>query len=205
MAVITISREFATGGRKLGRHLAKKLNYDYVDKSLLQKIAADLGVSEKTLESFEASRKYLISNALYQLLTKHYLERIVGPDKTVVEERQYLQRLKHLVLEMAEKDNVVIIGRAAHFFLKDTQNCYHFRLVASKDWRSRYAIRNHALRPSEVERTLDERDKKRISFLRSVCGEDFDAPLLFHLTLNMSLISFEKAVELCLKVASLGN
>ena len=57
MAVITISRDFASGGRKLGRLLAKSLDYQYVDKSLFQKIAEDLNVSEKTLESFEKSRE----------------------------------------------------------------------------------------------------------------------------------------------------
>ena len=52
MAVITITREMATGGRKLGRLLARGLDYQYVDKSLFQKIAEDLNVSERTLESF---------------------------------------------------------------------------------------------------------------------------------------------------------
>ena len=198
MAVITISREFASGGRKLGRRLAKRLNYDYVDKSLFQKIAEDLHVSEKTLWSFEDSRMYRVANLFSHLFSKDYIERIVGYDKTVVEEREYQDALRHLVLGMAEKGDLVIVGRAAHFFLKDTPNCYRFRLVASTNWRIKYAIAQHGVRSSEAERILEEREKKRMWFYRSICGEGFDDPRLSHLTLNRGLIPFETAVELCL-------
>jgi cytidylate kinase len=59
MAVITITREMATGGRELGRLLARRLDYQYVDKSLFQNIAKDLNVSERTLESFEKSKRII--------------------------------------------------------------------------------------------------------------------------------------------------
>ncbi len=145
---------------------------------------------------------YRISNYFSQLFSKEYIARIVGHDKTVVDEREYQDALRHLILGIAEKGDLVIVGRAAHFFLKDAPNCYRFRLVASKDWRIKYAVAQHGLRSSEAEKILEERDKKRIWFHRTICGESFDDPRLFHLTLNMGLISFEKAVELCLKVAS---
>jgi cytidylate kinase len=140
MAVFTFTREMATGGRKLGRLLAKKLNYQYVDKSLFQKIAEDLNVSEKTLESFEKSREYQISNTFAKAFSTSYIERIVGYDRSVVEEEEYQKSLRNLILETAREDNVVIIGRAAYFFLKDMKNCYHIRLVAPIDWRKKYAM-----------------------------------------------------------------
>ena len=121
MAVITISRDFASGGRQLGRLLAKKLDYQHVDKSLFQKIAEDLNVSEKTLESFEKSREYRMSNVFSRIFSKSYIERIVGYDKSVVEEHEYQTSLKNLILGVAQEDNVVIIGRAAYFFLKDME------------------------------------------------------------------------------------
>jgi len=62
MAVIVVSRSFASGGRELGRLLARELGYHYVDKSLFQKIAEGLQVSEGTLESFEQSHEYRIQS-----------------------------------------------------------------------------------------------------------------------------------------------
>lgn len=196
MAVITISRKYASGGRKLGKLVSRRLNYDYVDKYYFQMLAQKLHVSERTLESFERGRPYWISDAFTRFFSKHYIERIVGYDKTVVEESEYQDALRNLLLGLAEKDNVVIVGRAAHFFLKGIQNCYHFLLVASMDWRGKYARKTLGALSYKVERIMEERDISHAWFLRTVCGEHHDDPQSFHLTLNMDLISTEKAAEL---------
>ncbi len=203
MPVITISRDFASGGRQLGRLLAKRLDYQYVDKSLFQKIAEDLNVSEKTLESFEKSREYRISNVFSRLFSKNYIERIVGHDKSVVEEQEYQSSLKNLILGVAQEDNVVIIGRAAYFFLKDMENCYHIRLFATMDWRKKYAVENRGTPRGRVQEIIEKRDINELWFRRFMCGESFDDQSLFHLNLNMGLVSFEKAVDVIMALANL--
>jgi cytidylate kinase len=203
MAVITISRDFASGGSQLGRLLAKKLDYQYVDKSLFQKIAEDLNVSEKTLESFEKSREYRISNVFSRIFSKSYIERIVGYDKSVVEEHEYQISLKNLILGVAQEDNVVIIGRAAYFFLKDMENCYHINLFAPMDWREKYAVEKRGTPRDRVKEIIEKRDINELWFRRFMCGESFDDQSLFHLNLNMSLISFEKVVEIVISLANL--
>jgi cytidylate kinase len=202
MAVITISRDFASGGRRLGRSLAKKLNYQYVDKSLFQKIAEDLNVSHKNLESFEKSREYRISNIFSKLFNRDYVQRIVGRDKRVVEEKEYQNSLKHLILETANEDNVVIIGRAAYFFLKDTPNCFHIRLSAPKDWRKKYAVANLNIPEHQAESVLERRDINALWFRRLICGEGHDSPHFFHLTLNMGFILPEKAIDIIISLVS---
>ena len=118
---------------KVGRILAKRLGYQCVDKSLFQKIAEDLNVSERTLESYEKSREYRISDIFSKLFNKSYIQRIVGHDKTVVEEKEYQNSLKNLILKTAEDDDVVIIGRAAYFFLKR-----HGKLLSFFIWRPQW-------------------------------------------------------------------
>ena len=205
MAVITICREMATGGRKLGRLLARRLDYQYVDKSLFQRIAEDLNVSERTLESFEKSREYHISNTFAKAFSTSYIDRIVGYDKSVVEEKEYQKSLENLILETAREDNVVIIGRAAYFFLKDMKNCFHIRLVAPMDWRKKYALENYTIRPDSVQEFIEKRDINLKWFRRSICGAGFDDSLWFHLTLNMSRIPIEKAVDLIMCTANLSG
>ncbi|MGA8181691.1 MAG: cytidylate kinase-like family protein [Desulfobacterales bacterium] len=202
MAVITISRDYASAGRRLGRSLAKKLNYQYVDKSLFQKIAEDLNVSQKNLESFEKSREYRISNIFSKLFNRDYVQRIVGRDKRVVEEEEYQNSLKHLILETAKEDNVVIIGRAAYFFLKDTPNCFHIRLSAPKDWRQKYAVANLNIPEHQAESVLERRDINSLWFRRLICGEGYDNPHFFHLTLNMGFIPLEKAIDIIISLVS---
>jgi cytidylate kinase len=203
MAIITISKDYASGGRKLGRLLAKRLGYHYVDKSLFQKIAEDLNVSERTLESFEKSREYRISNSFSKLFSQNYIQRIVGHDKSVVVEQEYQTSLKNLILKTAEEDDVVIIGRASYFFLKDMKNCYHFRLVAPIDWRKKYAVNELGTPPDRIQDILEKSDKNQRWFRRSICGESFNDPVLFHLTLNMSRIPIEKAIKIIKWVANI--
>ena len=205
MAVIAVSRSFASGGRELGRLLAKRLGYHYVDKSLFQKIAQDLHVSEGTLESFEQSREYRISNLFANLFSKSYIQRIVGYDKTVVEESEYQERLQSLILGVAKEDGAVIIGRAAHYFLRDMKNCYRFRLIAPMEYRKKYLVEKLGATPSQAQRVLERKDRNQAWFHRSVCGEEHDNPFLFHLTVNMGEVSFDKAVEIVLSVVNHGS
>lgn len=196
MAVITINRDLASGGRRLGRLLSKKLEYDFVKKSLFQKIAEDLNVSERTLESFEKSREYRISNIFAGLFSKNYIQRIVGHDKSVVEEQEYQSSLKNLILEIAKEDNVVIVGRTAYYFLQGMENCYHIRIVASMDWRKNYAAENLGISKRKIESTLNKSDTNQIWFRRLICGENYDSSHFFHLIINMDAVSFEKAVDI---------
>ena len=196
MAVITINRKYASGGRKVGRILAKRLNYQYVDKSLFQRIAEDLNVSERTLESFEGSREYRISNIFSKLFSQNYIQRIVGHDRSVVEDKEYQNILRNLIIETAKEDNVVIIGRAAYFFLKDMENCFHFNLIASMDSRKKYAIKNLKVPRDRAQETVEKLDNIQLWFKRSICGEDFNNQFLFHMTLNMSFVTIEKTVEI---------
>jgi len=204
MAVITINRDFASGGRRLGRLLAKRIDYQYVDKSLFQKIAEDLNVSERTLESFEKSREYRISNIFSKLFSKNYIQRIVGHDKSVVEEQEYQNSLKNLILGVVQEDNVVIIGRAAYFFLKDMENCYHIRLFAPMDWRKQYAVEILGIPRDKVQAIIEKRDITELWCNRLICGELFNDHSLFHLTLNMTSIPFEKAIEIVMSLTHLG-
>ena len=200
MAVIVVSRSFASGGRELGRLLARRLGYHYVDKSLFQKVAQDLHVSEGTLESFEQGREYRVSNLFSNLFSKNYIQRIVGHDKTVVEETEYQESLRKLILGVAKEDGAVIIGRGAHYFLRDRKNCFRFRLVAPIEWRKRYAVEKLGLAQSQAKKELDRRDKNQAWFHRLICGEGYDDPLLFNLILNMGLVSVDKAVSIVLSV-----
>jgi cytidylate kinase len=203
VAIITISRYAATGGRELGRLLAKKFNYQYVDKSLFQQIAEDLNVSERTLESYEKSREYRISNIFSKLFSKSYIDRIVGHDKSIVEEIEYQTSLKKLILGVAQEDNVVIIGRAANFFLKDYENCFSFNLVAPMDWRIKYAVQKLGMAQDKIQAVLEKKDRNHLMFLQALCGKDFDDTQWSHLTINMSCLPIEKTTDVIVSVANL--
>ena len=105
-------------------------------------------------------------------------------------------------MKTAEEDDVVIIGRASYYFLKNMKNCYHFHLVAPMDWREKYAVENLQIPTDRVQETLEKSDINHLWFNRLICGNRFDDPFLFHLTLNMSFIPIEKAAEVIMSVAN---
>ncbi|PIU32511.1 MAG: hypothetical protein COT06_02380 [Syntrophobacteraceae bacterium CG07_land_8_20_14_0_80_61_8] len=201
MAVITISREVATGGRKLGKLLAEKLGYQYVDKSLLQNVAEDLNVSERALQGFEKGRAFRVSNLFSKMYSREYIQRIVGHDKSVVEENEYQQSLRNLIRALAKQGNVVIIGRAAYYFLQDLDDACHIRLVAPAEWRQRFSIEHLGIAAEQAGDFLERHDRNRLWFHRSLCGEGCHDPKLFHLTINMARVSMDLAMRLVLATA----
>jgi cytidylate kinase len=203
MAVINIRHEYATGGRELGQLIANRAGYRFVDKYLFQKIMDDLSVSGGTLESFEKSRHYYITNLFLRLISKKYIKRIVGHDKSVVCEVEYKDALKNIIAEIAAKDNVVILGRASCYFLKDMENCYNIRIIAPMEWRERYAVDKLKIPADDVKKVIEERDENQRWFFKTIWGEDFNERHLYHVILNMSLDSFERATQIVLAAAGL--
>jgi len=203
MAVITIRHAFATGGRELGRHIADRIGYRFVDKYLLQKIAKDLSVSGGALESFEKSRHFYITNLFLRLISKNYIDRIVGHDRSVLCEIEYQNALKKLITEVAAKDNVVILGRAACYFLQDLPDCFRIRICAPMAWRERYAVEKLKIPADKVKKIIAERDTSQRWFFKTIGGEDYNERYLYHVTLNMDLDSFERAAQIVLATAGL--
>lgn len=205
MAIIAIRHEFATGGRTLGRLIAEKTGYRIVDKYVFQQIAETLSVSEAALESFEKSRHYYFTNMFTKLISENYLERIVGHDRTVVSEMKYQESLQNLIQEIALNNNVVIVGRASCYFLKDFDDCYRVRVLAPMEWRSRYAVEKLSIPAKKVKNIIAERDKIQKWFLRMICGSEIDDRHLFHISLNMEIDSFSRAAEAIMAVAGISN
>ena len=203
MTIITIRHEFATGGRKLGTMVAARLGYRYVDKTLFQKIADNLSVSGNTLESFEKSRHLYITNLFLGLISKDYIKRISGHDRSVVCDIEYQSALKSLITKTVANDNVVILGRAACYFLKNTDHCYRFRVFAPMEWRERYAVEKLNIPANKVKKVIAEKDESQRWFFKMIYGNDYNDRYLYHVNLNMGLDSFEKAVQIVLATAGL--
>jgi len=203
MAVIAIRHEFAAGGRELERMLAEKTGYRFVDKYIFRSMAEALSVSDDALSGFEKSRLYHFTNIFLNLISKEYIQRIVGRDRSIVNEKDYRQALRQLIFQVAETDNVVIMGRASCYFLKDYKNCYRFRIYAPIEWRERYAVQKLNVPADCARKVVRHHDKNQRWFLREICGDVCDNRELYHVAVNMGMVSFEKAVEVILSTADL--
>ena len=75
----------------------------------------------------------------------------------MVEESEYQDRLQSLIVGVAKEDGAVIIGRAAHYFLRDMNNCYRFRLIAPMEYRKKYVVEKLGVTPSQAQRVLERK------------------------------------------------
>ena len=151
--IITISREFGSGGRFIGEEVAKKLGIAYYDKDIINQIAEESGLSPDYIqESAELSpKKGILAYAL------------AGRDITgkSVEDMVYEAQRK-VILELAEKESCVIIGRSADYILKDSDKINLLRafIYAPDDVRIHNIMESHNLTEKDARILLLEKDKR---------------------------------------------
>ena len=151
--IITISREFGSGGRFIGEKVAKKLGIAYYDKNIINDIAEKSGLSPE----------YVQKNAELSPKKGLFAYAFAGRDITgkSVEDMVYEAQRK-VILELADKESCVIIGRNADYILKDTEGIQLVRafIYAPNDVRVHNIMESHNLSEKDAKLLLDEKDKR---------------------------------------------
>ena len=151
--IITISREFGSGGRFIGEEAAKKLGIAYYDKNIINDIAEKSGLSPE----------YVQKNAELSPKKGLFAYAFAGRDITgkSVEDMVYEAQRK-VILELADKESCVIIGRNADYILKDTEGIQLVRafIYAPNDVRIHNIMESHNLSEKDAKLLLDEKDKR---------------------------------------------
>lgn len=150
--IITIGREFGSGGRELGRRLAEALGYEYYDKEIITAIAEHTELSEDYVKQVIESKPH----QLYPITVGHSISYF---DTYMVRQFQTVYQAQYdIIRKMAEKSNCVIVGRCADYILKDMNP---FRIFVYADMESR--IKRCVERESENEHYTEKQLKKYIN------------------------------------------
>ena len=196
MAVITISRQFGAGGLSLGRKVADTLDYRFFDEEIIQLVAQKARVSPDWVRSIEKEAGGKLDKFLSTLIPRSVVDRILDDQRGYIDEEIYVDLLDKVVSKVAEADNSIILGRGGQYILKGRSGVFHVLLVADIDHRIGFVETKYQLTRSQATQTVNSEDKKRINLYRKFNKTDYDRPDHYHLTLNMSKISLEKAAEL---------
>jgi cytidylate kinase len=200
MAVITISRQFGAGGRSMGKMVAQRLNYLFEDDAVIQEIAKKANVSKSSVKGHEQSAGSLISRILSTIVDSSYMERLSGGKVGYLDEDIYVETLTEVITEFAQRDNVVLLGRASQYILQNTENAFHLLMVAEETDRINFIQKNYNLSPVKARQTVEQGDKRRRNLYSKFAKTGYDAPTLYHMCLNMSRISIDRAVDLVCKM-----
>jgi cytidylate kinase len=129
MAVITISRQFGAGGITLGKMIAESMGYTFADSDILQRVAKEANVSTHWVESFEKEAGSKLSRLISSMVSKRWLDRVIGDERGYLDEQIYMDYLVLIIAQFADEGDVVILGRGSQYILNDHPDAFHILLV----------------------------------------------------------------------------
>ena len=195
MAVITLSRHFGAGGKTLGTMVAKKLGYVLLDDEII-KLVAEKAKSSDWMDALEKESGGKLLPYISGLVPKGRMEMILDEKKGGVDEVISVDILQKLMLQIAEEGNAIIVGRGGQYLLRDHKDAFHVMLVADLEDRVQFMEERYNLSLKKALQVVNRQDKRRQNFYRLLGKVDYDQPDIYHLVLNMSKLSLEKACEL---------
>jgi cytidylate kinase len=196
MAVITISRQFGSGGKTLGKMIADRMGYTFADSDILQEIAKEANVSQHWVESFEKEAGTKLSRIISSMVSQRWLDRILKDERGYLDERIYLDYLVLIIAKMADEGDVVILGRGSQYILNDHPDAFHILLIDEIENRIKFLMEHYDLNEKRATRIITNEDKRRMGLYSRLGKKDYDSPSLYHLVINMSRFSLEKAAKL---------
>lgn len=188
--VITVSRQYGSGGHELGERLAKALHIPFYDKSILYETARELGSTPKRVMQKEQS----LSNAG---LLKMIFEKGggVSPEMSLSEDDAIFVTESRIIRTLAERRSCVIVGRCADFILKDHPRCFRIFVQSGlESARERVAVYTGLPLP-ETDREILRVNRERANHYRQYTGRKWDDAGNYDLVVNTSRIPLEQAVK----------
>jgi cytidylate kinase len=196
MAVVTISRQYGSGGKSLGILLSKELEYTLYDEELIQMIAQKAKVSTSWVENMEKEAGGKFSKFISGLIPSSFMDRLLDDNKGYLDEEIYVDILQKLMRKIGDEGNSVIVGRGGQYVLRDDANVFHILMVADLEDRVQFMEQTYDLSPKQALQIVNRQDKRRMNLYRKFGKEDYDQPDLYHIVLNMSKLNLEKAYAL---------
>ncbi|MBR0281749.1 MAG: cytidylate kinase-like family protein [Oscillibacter sp.] len=190
--IITIGRQFGSGGKEVGIRLGKELGVPCYDKELMKEAAKQSGLSEKILESFDERPKSL----LYSIAMDSYIFSLPGTGAGDSLEQQVYLATFDTIRNLAEKGPCVIIGRCADYALSDNPNLLRLFIYAPlKDRIERVAARQ-GLSPEKARTLIQKTDRRRASYYEYYTSHGWGEVESYDFCLNSSSLGLGGTVEL---------
>ncbi len=193
--VITISREFGSGGRTIGRMVAEKLGYTFYDEELVNEVAKRSGFSP---EFIKESGEYATSrhSLLFSLATTQQF----SVEGLSTMDRLYIEQTK-VIEELGAKGGCVIVGRCADFILKDDPQTFHVFIYGNEEEKARRIVELYGEKDKAPEKRLREKDQKRKVYYKNYTGRSWGQIQNYDLCLNSSVLGLDTCVDLILRAA----
>ncbi|MBQ3284226.1 MAG: cytidylate kinase-like family protein [Ruminococcus sp.] len=192
--VITIGRQFGSGGRSIGEKLAKKLGVKFYDKELISLAAKESGMDP---EVFEGVDEKAANSLLYSLSMGMYSfgSGFSAMGDLPVNDKLYILQHK-IIKDIADRENCVIVGRCADYVLRDNPNCVNIFIHANMAFRKEQSIQKHGIDAAHAEHIINKTDKSRANYYSFYSGHKWGMVENYDLCIDSSKIDEDKIVDL---------
>lgn len=189
--IITIARQFGSGGREIGEELAKALGVKCYDKELISLAAKESGVDPEVFNDVDEkatnSLLYSLSLGLYSFGSNF------TADSLPVNDKLYLLQHK-IIKKLSSESPCVIVGRCADYVLRDKKNIVRLFICADMDYRIERAVKTKGIKKDKAAQVIIKTDKSRANYYNFYSGMKWGEPVNYDLCINRTKLSTERVV-----------
>ena len=189
--IITVSREFGSGGRTVGRMVAEKLGYKFYDDEIIERVVKESGLAREIVEKYDEYATHK-NSLLYTLAVNSMGDGIHG--LSFANQVQIAQ--SRVIREIADEGGCVIIGRGADYILRERDDCFNVFVRADMDSKIKRVEQMYGQTDKKTEDRIKDKDTKRRVFYRSFTMRDWGDIANYNLVLDSGVIGIEKCAEI---------
>lgn len=180
--IIAIGRQFGSGGHEIGQELAKRLGYSFYDQEIIRLAAGTTGYAPEYIEKKE---EMMTNSFLYDLVNQMYLYN--NSQEEEAPKDKIFEAEEKVILDLAQKENCVIVGRCSDYILRDNKNCLKVFFSAPMESRVSRIMKRFSMTEKEARQKIQKEDKHRADNYRYYTGRIWGAAGNFDLTVNTEL------------------
>jgi uncharacterized membrane protein YczE/cytidylate kinase len=188
--IITIARQYGSGGHAVGEMLAARLGWKLYDKEIISEVARTSGLSEEAVSKIDEQAPGWLQG-IY-LNSNEYISEPQG------QHDQVFQQEVRIILHAARTGSCIIVGRLANFILKNTPNVISVFLHANEDYRIKRVMRDFSLTEEQALHEIRRMDANRRRFCHRRTGKDWSQADNYHLSFDSAMFTDEQLVDMIL-------
>lgn len=193
--IITISRQFGSGGHTIARSVADRLGIAFYDSELITEVARKSGLSEDFIREHEEYASH--SNSfLYQLAMS-----TTGSTGYPSVYQKLYEAQTRVIEEIAEKDSCVIVGRCADFILRERTDVLHIFIHADNEHRAAHILERYGATDKSTAQRIKDKDSRRRNYYRFHTDREWGVCANYHMALDSGCLGEEMCVDLIVRAA----
>jgi EmrB/QacA subfamily drug resistance transporter len=209
-SIIAINYKVGSRGTEIGRAVAEKLGFEYVDRKIIQQVAQQLSISEDEATNLEENAQQIAPRVMALIGSAYPLELPPAPrtGPSPSEAIRYHQATRQIIEDIARQTNgkgVVIAGYRANFVLEGWPNLLTVFLHAPMEDRVRHIMSQQKCNDQEARRYIEGRDAERSSYVKQAFERRWDDPDNYHLALDTSVLGQASAIDIIAEAARTGS